>query len=252
MFPPHPRHAMKTSRSRSSRTKLWAGLLAVLIVFNFGPAAWALAGTATNAPSAPAATANTVAIPATNAAPKPTDADDEDDTGSGRHSFKLDINTNHDPSDSGLMGEFLDDLIPLAGIIATFATPILIVFFICYFKYRRRQENLALAREFLSKGLPVPPELLDPTQAGVDISIRRRGAEGYSGDLRKGFRLTFIGLGLALAFWVTSPHSTTWGWGLIPMIMGIGFLISGWVGSRRDFTSRDAPPTPPSSWRNPP
>jgi len=241
---------MKISTSRFSPPILVVGTIALLATLSLGFPAASVAAPTQVAPAA--SWTNSVSSPATNAAPKPTDSnDDDDDASGGKHSFKLNINTKDEPSDSGLLAEFVDDLIPLAGIAATFGTPILIVFFISYFRFRRRRENLALAREFLNKGLPVPLELLDPSQRAVNLSISKGGSDGPSCDLRKGFRLTFIGLGLAVAFYVTSPQSTMWGWGFIPMIMGIGFLISGWVGTRRNSTSENTSATaPPPNSRN--
>ena len=107
----------------------------------------------TNAASS-ASPSSTTKITSTN------DADDDDDKG---HSIKMDFSTKHDSDDS-----ILDDIIPLVAIVATFGTPILIVFIVAYFKYRRRRENVALARDYLNKGLPVPPELLDSFSGRID------------------------------------------------------------------------------------
>jgi hypothetical protein len=136
-------------------------------------------------------------------------------------------------------------LIPIVAIVATFGTPILIVFFVCYFKYRRRRENLVLAQEFLNKGLPVPPQLLDESQGTVDYSTSPNSPNRCKSDLRRGFKLGFIGLGITLAFYASDPHSTTWAWGLIPLIMGIGYAISGWVEGRQRGPFADTRTTPP-------
>jgi hypothetical protein len=188
---------------------------------------------------------NVVSPPSVTPAPAKSDDDDAHDTG---HSFKLNINTDHDDKPEGLMAQFLDDLIPLAGIVASFGTPILIVFFVCYFSYRRRLENVALARDYLAKGLPVPPELLDPTSS--PYSRARPGGGASNCDTRRGFRLTFIGLAVTAALFIHNPHSTTWGWGLIPTIMGIGFLLSGWSEARRENRAiypLEKPVPPPDS-----
>jgi hypothetical protein len=137
-------------------------------------------------------------------------------------------------------------LIPIIAIIATFATPVLIVFFVCYFKFRRRKENLVLAQEYLNKGLPVPPQLLDESQGTVDYSASSDSPNRCKSDVRRGFKLGFIGLGVTLALFVSSPHSTTWAWGLIPLVMGIGYLISGWVESKQRADGFDSRAIPPS------
>ena len=199
-------------------------LAAVGILLALISVAPALAATVTNAAPAVSPATNALSTPSVPSAP----AKSDDEDGSA-HSFKLNINTDHDDKQESLTAQFLDNLIPLAGIAGAFGTPILIVFFVCYFNYRRRRENVALAREYLEKGLPVPPELLDPAQrAAYD-----RAKGGNSHDLRRGFRLTFIGLAVIAALYVDNPHTTTWGWGLIPTIMGIGFLLSGWYEERR-------------------
>ncbi len=208
------------------------------------------------------------APPSTNAAPAPTPAtnaapahakpfisitdDDDDDTAtnhSASASIVIDSGKKHSDDDSG---DWLYSLlIPLAGIVMTFGMPVLIVFFICYFRYQRRQAQLQLAREFLAKGLPVPPQLLDESQA-VSISVDRGSpASAAAVDLRKGFKLAFIGLGVTLALYVWSPHGSSWGWGLIPSVMGLGLIISGAVQLR--MPDKTPPPGPPSaSSQNPP
>jgi hypothetical protein len=201
--------------------------------------AWPARSATTNSPP-PATTVGVTNQPAAKA--PSTDEDDSSSDENGKHSSaKLEFHT--DPGDSWIV-----DLIPLAGIAATFGTPVLIICALLYFKYRRRQENLAMVREFLSKGQPVPPELL------VDSSNWKYayGASQLQGsarcDLNRGFKLTFIGLGIMAALFVSEPHSTNWGWGLIPMVMGIGYLLSAWVQRRDQPVAKDAPlDRPPGS-----
>jgi hypothetical protein len=88
---------------------------------------------------------------------------DDDDDGDGHRHAHIEIR-----SDNALEGT----LIPIMGILATFGTPVLIVFFVCYFKYRRRRVNVALAQEYLNKGLPVPPQLLDESLVSYKDSAR--------------------------------------------------------------------------------
>jgi len=189
----------------------------------------------TPAPASTNLTATQPAPPATLKADNGSASDGADH----KHSATIEIDDDNDRG-SGLEA----DLIPLAGIVATFGTPVLIVFFICYFKYKRRSENLAMVRDYLNKGLPVPPQLLDPSQGGYS-PVTKDSPNRPRSDLRQGFRLTFIGLGITLAFYVNNPHSTTWGWGLIPLVMGIGYLISGWNENRHRPPVEDSRTTPP-------
>jgi hypothetical protein len=169
-------------------------------------------------------------------------SDDDDDSGGKRHSAKIVIDTGHSGSTS-VWSDIADDLIPLTGILATFGMPVLVVFVVAYFNFRRRRENMALAREYLNKGLPVPQELLDTSRRGVDLS--RSMPRGYRCDLNRGFKLTFIGFGVTLALFITSPHSTHWAWGLIPLVMGIGYLLSAWIEARGEQRDRPGSPLAP-------
>jgi hypothetical protein len=239
---------MKMRPSLVLRRLIQLGLTATVLALLPGVAPEARGATSTNA--APAIASKPAVVPAVLATKD--DTSDADDKAKG-HSFNVKIDTDddkHDSSASGAVETFMDDLIPLAGITATFGTPVLIVFFVAYFKFRGRREALALAREYLGKGLPVPPELLDPSQKTFDMGWKYSGSRSQS-DLRRGLRLAFIGLGLTLAFHVSFPHSTMWGWGLIPTIMGVGLILSGWFENRRGQSRppgpAESPPSPPGN-----
>jgi hypothetical protein len=224
-------------------------------IWLFMTIAWASSGCLLRADSAPttnaapAAGASAVSKPVANTATndKALNIDEDDDKG---HSFQLKIGGDDDKHQDSVLENLSYVLIPLTGIVATFATPVLIVFFVCYFKYRRRQDTLAMAREYLNKGMPVPPELLDPSLGSDDyMGLKSAGLKNFMSrprsDLRKGFKLAFIGLGVTLAMYLSSPHSTYWAWGLIPMVMGIGFIFSSWAESRIGNSSQDGEMTPP-------
>ena len=118
--------------------------------------------------------------------------------------------------------------------------PLLIVFIICYFIYRRRndsrQERMALAREFLLKGAPVPPQLLEEPLA-VTSSSR------LNPDTRRGIRWSFAGLGIALAFGLCGGWSAA-AWGLVPLVIGVGFFVSGWLETRGSQSGSGSPRVP--------
>ncbi len=216
------------------------------------------AATTNAAPPDPAPAASTNSPGATHAstAKKPIfsittdDGDDDDDKTPGKHktSAQLEIDTDHG---SGFDWEGL--LIPLAGIAGTFGLPLGVVFFVFYFRHRRRLEKFALAREFLAKGMPVPPQLLDDSRydPAETVAAAQGGLTLSQRDIRKGFKLAFIGLGISVALYISGPHSSTWGWGLIPAIMGLGFIISGTLQARQDKEKEKArglnPPLPPTT-----
>jgi hypothetical protein len=105
-------------------------------------------------------------------------------------------------------------LIPLAAIIGGLI-------------YRWRREELwhETIRTLVEHGQPIPPELLQ--HAG-----RRPATAGDSkplGDERSLFRrgvvLFAVGSGLALMLSVMAPDSWLWAVGLIPLLVGVGYLV---------------------------
>jgi Domain of unknown function (DUF6249) len=92
-------------------------------------------------------------------------------------------------------------------------TPLAIVFLVL----RHRRSMAALRQkailELLEHGATVPPELL------ADSSTTREA------DLRRGLVLSCTGLG-AIAFAMTLPSHEEWGFGLLPLFAGLGYLIT--------------------------
>jgi hypothetical protein len=191
-------------------------------------------------------------------------SDDDDSDGDGKkHSDVINIGGGHD-IEGWSIAALAALMIPILGVLCLFGMPVLIVFVVCYFKYRRRQESLATVREYLNKGLPVPPELL--AEAGssqyaaaaaavVPAAAAARSAlvnDRAKSDLRKGLTLASIGLGLTLALYVDDPHGGGWGWGLIPFVMGIGYILSGWFERRDRLDARSAPFNSPPPGNPPP
>jgi hypothetical protein len=101
-------------------------------------------------------------------------------------------------------------VIAIAGIVASFGLPLLLVGLVLYYRHRKdRLVHETIAR-LAEKGLPVPPELLQP---------RSRAQAG----LRAGLVLIAMGLALAIFFWGWGPGPAI---GLIPGLMGLALLIA--------------------------
>jgi len=126
-----------------------------------------------------------------------------------------------------------EDVIPLVGIVFTtiFGAPVLIVFTIGIFALigsRMRQRTI---RMMVEKGQPVPAELLAPEMRRV----RRRS------DVRRGVIWAMIGLGLMV--WLAAVNDWeggVWSFGLIPFLIGLGYLIVWKLEGKKDI-----PPPPP-------
>jgi hypothetical protein len=104
-------------------------------------------------------------------------------------------------------------LVPLFGVIFTFATPIVLVALILRYRMKRARLLHQTITTMVEKGVPVPAELLNPPRRSKS-------------DLRNGIVLIAVGVGLAIFFAVTTGDSGAWGIGVIPLLLGIGFIIA--------------------------
>jgi hypothetical protein len=107
-------------------------------------------------------------------------------------------------------------VIAIMGMLVSFGLPVLLVAIILYYKHRKLRLTHETIARLAEKGLPVPPELLDPPR------------HGYSG-LRGGLVLVALGVGLAIFF---LELGVPWSIGLIPGLMGVALLI-GWSIERK-------------------
>jgi len=101
-------------------------------------------------------------------------------------------------------------LIAIVGIVVSFGFPLLLVAAILYYKHRKLRMTHETITRLVEKGLPVPPELLDPP---------RRGHAGLRGGL------VLVALGLGLAIFLAEIHGP-WSVGLIPGFMGLALLLA--------------------------
>jgi hypothetical protein len=104
-------------------------------------------------------------------------------------------------------------LIPIVGMLVSFGLPVLLVAIILYYKHRRQRMAHDTIVRLAEKGLPVPPELLEPP-------VPRKA---YSSGLRGG--LVLVGLGIALGIFLWEVNGP-WSIGLIPGLMGAALLLA--------------------------
>jgi hypothetical protein len=107
-------------------------------------------------------------------------------------------------------------LIALTGTLATFGLPLLLVAIVLIYKQRKTRLTHETILKLAEKGLPVPPQLLEPP-------LKR------SSGLRGG--LVLIGLGLGLSIFFLSQGGP-WSIGLIPGLMGAALLLAWWIESK--------------------
>jgi len=134
----------------------------------------------------------------------------------------------------GASGDIPTMVIPLVAIVflTIFGAPVLIVMVIgviALIGSRMRQRTI---RMMVEKGQPVPAELLAPEVRRV----RRRS------DVRRGVVWTMVGLGLMI--WLAAVNDWeggAWSFGLIPFLIGVGYLIVWKLENKKDI-----PPWPPA------
>jgi hypothetical protein len=134
----------------------------------------------------------------------------------GQQGIVIDSSDHNEDADLRKMREFV--AIPIVAIVflSIFGAPVLIVMMIGMFALlisRMRQRTI---RMMVEKGQPVPAELLAPATRGV----RRRS------DVRRGVIWAMIGLGAMIFFGAVNDwEGGAWSLGLIPFLIGLGYLI---------------------------
>ena len=123
-------------------------------------------------------------------------------------------------------------VVPIVAItlLTVFGAPVLIVGLIMYFSFSRSRAMHRTVRMMVEKGQPVPEALLNPPPAQ-----RQRS------DLRRGVVLTMIGIGLMAFFGAVNDwEGGVWTLGLIPFLIGVGYLLVWKLDTKKD----NPPPVP--------
>jgi len=149
----------------------------------------------------------------------------------GHHGITIDSGDKDEDADLRKMRDFV--AIPIVAIVflSIFGAPVLIVIMIGIFALLGSRMRQRTIRMMVEKGQPVPAELLAPEVRHV----RRRS------DVRRGVVWTMVGLGLMI--WLAAVNDWeggAWSFGLIPFLIGLGYLIV-WKLERKN----DVPPPPP-------
>ena len=153
----------------------------------------------------------------------------------GHHGIVIDGDKNEDVDlkNVGDLGERL--AIPIVGIVfmSIFGAPVLIVAVILYFGFSKSRMQHRTIRMLAEKGQPIPPALLAPPAP----AIRQRS------DMRRGVVLTMVGVGLMIFFGAVNDwEGGAWSLGLIPFLIGAGYLLVWKLEGKKDVSS--PPPVP--------
>jgi hypothetical protein len=188
-------------------------------------------------PSSPAATASIVASPTASASPA-TDLADKiqqriERKFSGRHGVVIGT----DEPDRDKHGDIPEEVFPIVAIcmLAVFGAPVVIVALAGMFVFSATRQRHRTIRMMIEKGQPIPAELLmPPTRA-----VRRRS------DMRRGVILLMIGIGVIIFFGaVAGSEHGVWTLGLIPLLIGAGYLLVWKLEGGGKATADTPPPLP--------
>jgi len=125
--------------------------------------------------------------------------------------------------------------IPIVAIVflSIFGAPVMIVMVIGIFALIGNRMRQRTIRMMVEKGQPVPAELLAPEVRRV----RRRS------DVRRGVVWAMVGLGMMIFFGAVNDwEGGVWSLGLIPFLIGLGYLIVWKLENKKDVPP---PPTAP-------
>ena len=149
-----------------------------------------------------------------------------------KHGITIDTNDGDQDHDMQEMRNLV--AIPIVAIVflSIFGAPVAIVIMIGIFSMIATRTRQRTIRMMVEKGQPVPAELLAPARRGV----RRRS------DVRRGVVWTMVGVGLMI--WLAAVNDWeggAWSFGLIPFLIGLGYLIIWKLENKKDI-----PPPPPA------
>ena len=149
----------------------------------------------------------------------------------GHHGITIDAGDQDNDADVRKMRDFV--AIPIVAIVflSIFGAPVLIVILIGMFALSISRSRQRTIRMLVEKGQPIPAELLAPAARAV----RRRS------DVRRGVVWAMVGLGMMIFFGAVNDwEGGIWSLGLIPFLIGLGYLIVWKLEGKKDV-----PPPPP-------
>ena len=151
----------------------------------------------------------------------------------GRHGIVIDGDKDLSEIKSDDIPEFV---IPIVAItmLTIFGAPVLIVALIMYFGFSKNRAMHRTIRMMAEKGQPIPAALLAPPTPAV----RQRS------DMRRGIVLVMVGFGLMVCFGAWNDwEGGSWAIGVIPFVIGLGYLL---VWKLEGGKKNEIPPAPPT------
>ena len=103
-------------------------------------------------------------------------------------------------------------LVPIFAIFFGCAVPVLIIFFIFWYRHKDKQAQYRLAEKALENGKDIPEGLFKEVQGATDVHA-------------KGVKNAFLGLGLGIFLWALTGEFGLGCIGFMVMFMGIGQIV---------------------------
>lgn len=122
-------------------------------------------------------------------------------------------NYGNENNNNDMTTENMAMLVHILGIICGCSVPILLVFFIFYFRYKNRKKRYETIGKAIAAGQPIPEELLDNNKVTKASSASQ------------GIMEVFIGIGIFVFLWAISGNFQVGAIGLLVMFIGIGQWI---------------------------
>src|SRR5207302_10512867 len=155
----------------------------------------------------------------------------------GRHGIVIDGGNGHEDGEDARAWDLGEKMaVPIVAIVflTIFGAPVMIVAVILYFGFSKSRMQHRTLRMLAEKGQPIPPTLLAPPAPAV----RQRS------DMRRGVVLTMVGFGLMIFFGAVNDwEGGVWSIGLIPFLIGVGYLM---VWKLEGGKKNEIPPPPPT------
>ncbi len=127
-----------------------------------------------------------------------------------------------------------ETVIAITSLLVTFGLPLLMVATVLFYKHRKLRITHDTIVRLAEKGIPVPPELLEPPRT-------------RSSGLRGALVLIALGAGLSIYF---LQSGGAWSIGLIPGLMGVALLVA-WAIESRARDKQGWPPRGPDQTEPP-
>jgi hypothetical protein len=121
--------------------------------------------------------------------------------------------------------ENISSLIPIFGMLI----PIVAIISGVIQSRHEKSERYETIRTLARAGQPIPPELLRGLRKGQDQDPDdqqpQTNSRRMSNSLKSGIILISVGAGIACSLYLFDPSGLSWGAGLIPLFLGVGFIV---------------------------